>query len=240
MDSSKLQVPPGRFADLYTHHQGRTARKWIHYFAIYDQLLRHVVDGFELPDGSRRPLHFLEIGVDRGGSLEIWREYFGPEAIIFGVDINPNCQIEDRDDLQVRIGSQSDPAFMRSVIREMGGVDVIVDDGSHVAKDQRRSFDTLFPLLSENGLYIIEDTHTAYHLYYGGGFRRTGSIIEVGKGMVDGLHSAYFRAPLGRRARLASSDVASIQFFDSIIAFEKRKRLPTGIREPGVVQEVTI
>ena len=232
-DSSKTPVMPGKFADLFADHRGRVAHKWIHYFAIYDQLFRRIVDGFELPDGSKRPLHFLEIGVDQGGSLEIWREYFGPDAVIFGVDINPDCKIDDRDDLQVRIGSQSDPVFMKSVVREMGGVDVIVDDGSHVAKDQRSSFDTLFPLLSERGLYVIEDTHTAYHLYWGGGYRRTGTVIEVAKGMVDGLHRAYFRVPLGRRARLASSNIASIQFFDSIIAIDKQIRQPTEIRRSG-------
>jgi hypothetical protein len=226
-------VPEGKFADLFAHHDGHMTHKWIHYFAIYDQLLRRFENGFELPDGSRRPLHFLEIGVDKGGSLEIWREYFGPDAVIFGVDVNPECKIEGRDDLHIRIGSQSNPDFMRSVVGEMGGVDVVLDDGSHVAKDQRSTFDTLFPLLSENGLYVIEDTHTAYHLYYGGGYRRTGSIIEVAKRMVDGLNKGYFRAPLGRRARLAATDIASVQFFDSIIALQKQKRQPTEIREAG-------
>jgi len=79
--------------------------------------------------------------------------------------------------------------------------------GRHVASHQRLSFDTLFPLLSASGLYVVEDTHTAYFLLYGGGFRRPGTIIEVAKGMVDGLHKWYFRAPVGRRAKLAWTDI---------------------------------
>jgi len=235
-NSQDPQASSGNFAEVFAQHRGRITHKWIHYFAIYDQLFKDYIDGVERPNGGKRPLRLLEIGVDKGGSLEVWRKYFGPDAIIFGVDNNPDCKIVDREDLHVRIGSQSNPEFMRSVVAEMEGVDIIIDDGSHFAKDQRSSFDALFPVLSENGLYIIEDTHTAYHLYSGGGYRRSGSIVEVAKGMVDGLHRAYFRVPLGRRARLASSEIFSITFFDSIIAFKKQKRFPTGIVESGTAE----
>jgi hypothetical protein len=220
-DSDSPWEPKGRFAALFADHHGRVAHKWVHYFEIYDQLFERFTGGFKLDDGSRRPLRFLEIGVAQGGSLELWRAYFGPDAIIFGIDIDPRCVITDRDDLQVRIGSQADPEFLLSVVAEMGGIDVVLDDGSHVASHQRVSFDTLFPLLSGGGLYIVEDTQTAYFLRHRGGFRRPGTIIEVAKGMVDGLHKWHFRAPVGRRAKLASTDVVSIQFFDSVVAFEK-------------------
>ncbi len=63
---------------------------------------------------------------------------------------------------QVRIGSQDDPAFLRSVIDEMGSPDIILDDGSHVSDHQKISFETLWPLLKVGGLYVIEDLHTAY------------------------------------------------------------------------------
>jgi hypothetical protein len=223
-DPESTWQPRGRFAELFANHHGRVAQKWVNYFEIYDRLFERFTDGVAMPDGSRRPLRFLEIGVAQGGSLELWREYFGPDAVIFGIDIDPNCAIPDRDDLQVRIGSQADPEFLRSVVAEMGGVNVVLDDGSHVASHQKVSFDTLFPLLNANGLYVVEDTHTAYILPYGGGFRRPGTIVEVAKGMVDGLHKWYFRAPVGRRAKLAWTDIVSIQFFESIIAFEKGTR----------------
>ena len=229
-DPESRWQPPGQFAELFANHRGRVAHKWIHYFEIYDRLLERFTDGVAQPDGSRRPLHFLEIGVAQGGSLELWREKLGPEAVIFGIDIDPNCATIARDDLQVRIGSQADPDFLRSVVAEMGGIDVVLDDGSHVALHQRVSFDTLFPLLSASGLYVVEDTHTAYFLDFGGGLRRRGTIIEVAKGMVDGLNKWYFRAPVGGRAKMAWRDVVSIQFFDSIVAFEKGPRRRPEVR----------
>lgn len=229
-DPESTWQPTGRFAELFVNHHGRVAHKWIHYFEIYDRLFERFIDGVTMPDGTRRPLHFLEIGVGQGGSLELWRENFGPDAVIFGIDIDPNCANLDRDDLQVRIGSQADPEFLQSVVAEMGGVDVVLDDGSHVAQHQRVSFDTLFPLLSANGLYVVEDTHTAYFFDFGGGLRRPGTIIEVAKGMVDGLNKWYFRAPVGRRAKLAWTDIVSVQFFDSIVAFEKGSRRRPEVR----------
>ena len=196
-DPESTWQPTGRFAELFVNHHGRVAHKWIHYFEIYDRLFERFIDGVTMPDGKRRPLHFLEIGVAQGGSLELWRENFGPDAVIFGIDIDPNCAILD---------------------------------GSHVAQHQRVSFDTLFPLLSANGLYVVEDTHTAYFFDFGGGLRRPGTIIEVAKGMVDGLNKWYFRAPVGRRAKLAWTDIVSVQFFDSIVAFEKGPRRRPEVR----------
>ena len=229
-DDSRWE-PAGRFATLFAEHDGHEAVKWVHFFAIYDELFEPFAAGFELPDGSRRPLRFLEIGVDRGGSLELWRDYFGPDAVIFGIDINPKSLIPDREDLEVRIGSQDDPAFLARVVAEMGGVDVVLDDGSHVAAHQRASFDALFPLLSDGGLYVVEDTHTAYWWGHQGGFRRPGTIVEVAKGMVDGLSKSFFRAPVGRRARLAAREVSSIRFYDSVLAIAKQARRRPEVRQ---------
>jgi hypothetical protein len=196
----------------------------VHYCQIYDRLLDRFTEGFVAEDGTRRPLRFLEIGVFHGGSLELWRKFFGPDAVLYGIDIEPRCAGVARDDVQVRIGSQDDPAFLSSVVREMGGVDVVLDDGSHIASHQKASFDVLFPLLSPGGLYLVEDTHTSYWASYGGGLRRPGTFIETAKSMVDGLHKWYYRAPVGHRANVARTDIVSIQFFDSIVAIEKGTR----------------
>lgn len=138
-----------------SRHKGRVVHKWHHYLPLYDRYLA--------PYRERAaPVRMLEIGVAEGGSLELWRGYFGPQATIFGVDLNPACAAFDGEHAQVRIGSQADEKFLAGVIREMGGVDIVLDDGSHVAAHVRASFDALFPLLAEDGLYIVEDTHGAY------------------------------------------------------------------------------
>jgi hypothetical protein len=223
----------GKYAHLFCEHSGRVIHKWKHYFSIYDEIFDFYLKNREKNSDALTPIKFLEIGVDRGGSLEIWHKYFDSGTVIFGIDIKEECRNINEKAFQVRIGSQDDPEFLRLVVSEMGGVDIILDDGSHIAKHQRKSFDVLFPMLSEGGIYIIEDTHTAYQRHWGGGYLRRGSIIQVTKHMIDGLHKDYFRFPLGRRAQLAHKDIRSIRYYDSIIAIQKEKRSTTGVLIAG-------
>jgi hypothetical protein len=106
----------------------------------------------------------------------------------------------------------------------MGGVDVVLDDGSHIATHQRASFDVLFPLLAEGGLYMIEDVHTAYWPGFEGGLRKRGTAIEFLKEKVDEIHKHYIKDGLNNTESM--SDIESIQFFDSIAVVRKRKQLP--------------
>lgn len=155
----------------------------MHYLPIYQRIFGPFVG---------RPLRFLEIGVLAGGSMHMWREFFGQTATIFGIDINPECAGYGGTAGQVRIGSQADPEFLRTVVTEMGGVDIVLDDGSHVASHQRASFDALFPLLADGGLYVIEDLHSSCWPDYEGGLKRAGTGIEFLKDLVDQMHRHYF------------------------------------------------
>lgn len=156
--------------------------------------------------------------------MHMWRTYFGPLATIFGIDINPDCAGYGGRAGQVRIGSQDDPDFLRAVVAEMGGVDVVLDDGSHIASHQRASFDVLFPLLSDGGLYVIEDLHTSYWPDYEGGLKRAGTGLEFLKDKIDQMHEQYFKQGMNQPGRIAP--IGSIQFFDSIAAIEKRSQSP--------------
>ena len=196
---------------LIIANDGELIYKWLHYLPIYEQI-------FSRFRGAS--VRFLEIGVSQGGSQKIWREYFGEAATIFGIDIDPDCAKHNGKYSQVRIGSQDDPAFLRSVVQEMGGVDVVLDDGSHVARHQRTSFEVLFPLVSDDGIYAIEDLHTAYWPRYEGGLRRPGTAIELLKKQVDEMHRHYLRA--GHTGADAMAPIQSIQFFDSIAVVHKR------------------
>lgn len=166
----------------------------------------------------------LEIGVSKGGSLALWRKFLGPEALIFGIDIDPACAALDGEFARVRIGSQDDPQFLRNVVTEMGGIDVVLDDGSHIASHQRASFDVLYPLLSEGGLYIIEDMHTAYWPGFEGGPKRQGTAVEFLKDKVDEIHKHYIKH--GLNSANSMLDIESVQFFNSIAVVTKRKQLP--------------
>jgi hypothetical protein len=156
----------------------------------------------------------LEIGVSHGGSLQLWRKFFGPDATIVGIDVDPRCAAFDDDVATVRIGSQNDTDFLTSIVAEIGGVDVVVDDGSHVARDQRAAFATLFPLLSSGGVYVVEDLHTSYWANFGGGYRRRGAFIEVVKNLLDDMHHWYHGN--GHRVDLGDGAVRSMSLYDSL------------------------
>ena len=208
---------PGLPRQFYAH-QGRVVHKWTHYLDIYQQhFARFVGTDFKM----------LEIGVFMGGSLEMWRNYFGPAATIFGIDIEPKCSGYVSPPNQVRIGSQADASFLQGVVGDMGGVDLVLDDGSHYAAHQRKSFEVLFPLLNDGGLYVIEDTHTAYWPgHHEGGYRRGGTAIELAKRLVDDMHGHYHTK--AEMASAASQWIPAVHFYDSIIIIEKKRRTVPG------------
>jgi hypothetical protein len=109
------------------------------------------------------PIKLLEIGIDKGNSLRVWRDYFS-QAEITGIDINPPLNIEGVTCLQ---GSQADPDFLHKVHREYGPFNVVIDDGSHFNQHQMISFDTLFPLLVPRGTYVIEDLNCCFWSHTG-------------------------------------------------------------------------
>lgn len=195
---------------LIYDHKGRVVHKWLHYPKVYEK---------EFGPYRGTDLTFLEIGIFLGGSLELWRKLFGPDASISGIDINPDCAGYVDAPNRAFIGSQADPAFLRSVVAEIGAPDIILDDGSHVANHQRISFETLFPLLKVGGLYVIEDLHTSYWPgFYEGGYRRSGTAIELAKSLIDDMHGWYHNS--GSRF-VDRSSIANIRFYDSIVVIEK-------------------
>ena len=166
------------------------------------------------------PVRMLEIGVYKGGSLDMWREYFGEDATIFGIDIDAECAAYATPPNQVRIGSQDDPHFLRSVTEEIGPLDIVLDDGSHIGRHQRASFDTLFPAVKEGGLYVIEDLHTSYWpVSHEGGYRRKGTAIEHVKTMIDDMHGWYHRKAITTPAK---DQIGAIHIYDSMVVLEKR------------------
>ena len=147
-----------------------------------------------------------------------------PRGDLVGIDIDAECARFDGRDGRVRIGSQDDANFLREVVREMGGLDVALDDGSHVASHQRASFDALSPLLSEGDLYIIEDMHRAYWHHFEGALKRKGTAIEFLKDKIDDDAPALCGRGLNRSDVIP--EIESIQFFDSIAVVRKRRQLP--------------
>jgi cephalosporin hydroxylase len=212
----------GPLADLFFGHSGRVIHKWVHYLDIYE---RH------FSPYRNTPFKMLEIGVSKGGSLEMWRQYFGDKATIFGIDINPACADRVTAPNQVRIGSQDDPEFLKKVVLEMGIPDIVLDDGSHIASHQQITFDVLFPLLKPGALYVIEDLHTSYWpAIYGGGHGRKKTAIGHVKQMIDDMHAWYHNSP---EETPAKTEIGAIHMYDSIVFIEKVNKQQPGHLEVG-------
>lgn len=101
----------------------------------------------------------LEIGVLDGKSLRMWAEFF-PEAEIYGLDIEPDCKKHESDRIHITIGSQDDPELLSTLVRDAGGFDVVIDDGSHVNSLTLASFNHLWP--HTRLAYVIEDLDCSY------------------------------------------------------------------------------
>lgn len=111
---------------------------------------------------KNKPLKILEIGVRTGSSLRMWKEYF-PNAQIFGLDVRPDCIEHEEDRISITIGDQADPKVLDETLKKAGGqFDIIIDDGSHVNVFTLKSFHYLFPHLTPNGIYVIEDMRPTY------------------------------------------------------------------------------
>jgi hypothetical protein len=210
----------------FDHNNKRLIFKWDHYFEIYDQHLRRF---------RRRPVTVLEFGVFHGGSLQMWRKYFGRRSRIYGVDINPTCKRFEGRGITVFIGDQEDRAFLRRIARKIGPIDVVIDDGGHTMAQQIATFEVLYPRMSENGCYLTEDVHTSYMPKYGGGLRREGTFMEYAKALTDKLNAWYVKDGSLKPDKFTRS-TRSVHFYDSIVVFERgRVRRPTK-RKSGVPQ----
>lgn len=202
----------GDLVHIFANNKKNIVHKWHHYIPVYDKYLSMYRD---------KKIKILEIGVSKGGSLQMWRTYFGDEAIIFGIDIDQNCKNYDNIAGNVRIGSQDDESFLISVIDEMDGVDIIIDDGSHMMDHIRKSFKYLFPKLNDSGLYIVEDLHAAYWPGYGGGLRSTNNFFNLIRDITDDMHHWYHGNNF--KIKEVGNSCSSIHIYDSIVVFEKNK-----------------
>jgi hypothetical protein len=197
------------WSDFLTNDQ-KVIHKWKHYFPAYERHFGRFVN---------TDVVFLEIGCGKGGSLQMWKRFFGPHARIIGIDIRPECKNFVEDQIEVRIGSQADTGFLLSVLEEFGTPDIVLDDGSHVMSHINATFATLYPRTARSGVYMVEDLHTAYWQQFEGGLKRKDTFIEHCKDFIDALNAHHTRGALPPGEFTQST--LSMHFYDSIVAFER-------------------
>lgn len=209
---------------FFEANEGRLIHKWMHYFEVYD---RH----FARFRGS--DVHILEFGVFQGGSLEMWRHYFGPRCKVYGVDINPACKTLENEHVTIFTGDQEDRAFLRRLAREIPRVDILIDDGGHTMRQQIATFEELFGHVAADGVYLSEDLHTSYWRHWGGGYRKRGTFIEYAKGLIDRLHAWHTKSATLKVDEFTRS-AHSLHWYDSVLVIEKRPMHEPVHRKTGV------
>jgi hypothetical protein len=205
--------------DLEKYFINNTKRK-IHkhdiYFDVYDKHFSRF---------RNTEVNVLEIGVAEGGSLQMWKDYFGSKANIYGIDIQPGCKNYEEDRIKIFIGDQEDKAFLSSVVRSIPRLDIVIDDGGHLQTQLISTFEALYPHIDINGIYLAEDLCCCYWKHYGGGYKRERTFIEYSKNLIDKINAWTSEDPKLRVDHF-STITESIHFYTSMLIIEKGFRKP--------------
>ncbi|MFD2090360.1 class I SAM-dependent methyltransferase [Blastococcus deserti] len=215
------------FGYFSSHRAGRVLDKWVHYFPIYS---RH------LAPYRGRPIRVLEIGTYRGGSLDMWRWYFGPQVTLVGIDIDEDAKAAADPRHVVEIGDQTDADFLRRVAEEHGPFDVIIDDGGHGMQQQIVTAETLFPLLADGGVFLVEDCHTSYWDSYEGGRNRPGTFMEWAKQRLDDVNGFHQPGPVDP---VWTGQLDGLHCYDSVVVLDKKTRFAPFAEQVGHAEFLT-
>lgn len=216
--------------EIYFEHTGKSSDRWSIYISTYERLLNEY---------RNKPVSMLEIGVQNGGSLEVWAKYFPLAKRIIGCDINENCRklVFEDNRITLKIGNANDRQVKIGILEKSPSFDIIIDDGSHYSSDIINSFIQYFPHLKDGGIFIAEDLHCSYWNDFEGGILYPYSAIEFFKRLVDVVNEEHWN----KKSKISILDkfyskygielnyeqlkhIHSIEFVNSICVV--RKKLP--------------
>jgi len=178
--------------------------KYGSYFHVYEKLFKPF---------KNKSIIFVEIGILDGGSLFMWKDYFGSKAKIIGIDLNPNAKKLKKFGFDIFIGDQCDPLLWKKVTKKYPLIDIILDDGGHTYEQQIFTTEYVKNYIKDGGLIVIEDTHTSY--MNGFGFR----FVSFVKYVLKKINQLHYRHE-GIKLNSNEKKIWSVQCFESIIAFE--------------------
>ncbi|HEX7777738.1 MAG TPA: class I SAM-dependent methyltransferase [Vicinamibacterales bacterium] len=187
------------------HVEGRGIWKFIHYFDIYTRHLAKFVG---------TDVRVMEIGVYSGGSLGMWREYFGPKCHVYGVDVQEACKAYEDENTTILIGDQADRQFWQTVKSRSPEIDVLIDDGGHLPEQQVVTLEEMLPQLRPGGVFICEDVH---------GIRNAFTAYTAG--LVDHLNEYVSTGrPREFEATGFQQSVYSMHYYPYVVVIEKAER----------------
>jgi hypothetical protein len=213
-------------SELISKYQGPAFDKWESYLPFYERILSPYL---------QRPVKLLELGIGQGGSLRIWSQLFPQAKLILGVDkLDSRVSLAD-DHISIHIGDVSKREVLIEINEIYGPFDIVIDDASHKFSDQILAFEQLFPKLSPDGLFVVEDIHTSYYSRFGGGVGTTGTFVEFTKDLIDRMHHYRFEPASPNPPDPIVSVLDHMCLGESIVAFfrgtmTKPRRLVKGIR----------
>merc|ERR1719375_1680594 len=155
-----LEAPEegGPFSTFFnSRHTGHGIHKWLQYFPAYQRHLGKFIG---------KEVHIMEIGIQSGGSLDMWKSVFGPGTHVYGCDINPECKAYEDTRTKVFIGDQASPEFWEGVKKQVPRIDILIDDGGHAPEQQIATLGLMLQHLSPDGVYITEDVHGAENPFW--------------------------------------------------------------------------
>ena len=205
MSSSSLK-------QLYQDHKGKVSDKWTSYIEKYEELFRPYRD---------KEVSLLEIGVQNGGSLEIYAKYFQQAKALIGCDISELCGTLEYEDscISIIVGDANSEESEQEILDILPTFDIIIDDGSHHSKDIVSSFSKYFKHLKLNGKYIVEDLHCSYWEHFDGGLFKPTSSNSFFKLLSDIVNHEHWGVDKRRTDLLVSfSKQYSIDFDENVLA----------------------
>ncbi|KXS55220.1 MAG: hypothetical protein AWU57_404 [Marinobacter sp. T13-3] len=198
---------------IYTNHVGKVSDKWLSYFQSYERIFAPWRDG---------ELSLLEIGVQNGGSLEIWGKYFKQAQAIVGCDINAKSGELQFDDerISVVVGDATQRETRLAILDRCSAFDIIIDDGSHNSTDIVEAFLSYFFLLRDGGVFVAEDLACSYWQEYEGGLYSETSAMSFFKLLADYVNREAWGIPLDGVTFFARSGFDVTDHLDALDAVQ--------------------
>lgn len=178
------------------------------YFQVYEELFSKYIG---------KEIIFVEIGVLHGGSLFMWKEYFGNKARIIGIDLHPKAKELEKYGFDIFIGSQSDINFWKDFYTKVGKIDILLDDGGHENNQQIITLNESIPNIKDGGIILTEDTHTSYFKKFGNPSKY--SFINYTKYLVDVVNSRFPSNEMKRNNEFRKR-IFSVIFYESMVALK--------------------
>jgi len=193
--------------------------KWEPYFEAYH---RH----FSTFRG--KPVTFVEVGVQSGGSALMWRWYFGEHFRYIGVDINQNVKKYESDWATIVIGDQSSESFWEDFkMRFPEKVDIFLDDGGHTMVQQSVTIASMYTQVKPGGIYLCEDLATSYSVKFGGNpdFQlpeSSGTMVGFSKSFPDLVNANFINtSKLVLSQKQIADTLDSVHYYNQIFVLEK-------------------